>query len=83
MTVYSWRPSNHLLQSFMMDGETRLKSNVEISGTYSMHEHESGNLTLHPHAITKDLTLEEVSQSPFREHWLKEGQETFSPPETL
>ena len=83
VTLHKWRTSTHLLHSFMVDGETRLKSNVEISGTYSMHERESGHLTLHPHEITRDLTLDEVSQSPFREHWLKEGQETIGPPETL
>lgn len=83
VTVHKWHDTTHLLQSFMMDGDLRLKSNVEISGTYSMHEQEAGHLVLHPHAITRQLTLEEVSQAPFREHWLKEGQEIFSPPEAL
>ena len=83
VTLHKWHNRSHLLHTFMMDGEVRLKTNVQISGTYSMHEHESGHLTLHAHPITGALTLEEVSRSPFREHWLKEGQETFGPPETL
>lgn len=83
VTVHKWKSMTHLLQSYMMDGERRLKADVEISGTYSMHEHESGRLELFPHALTRDLTLEEVSSSPFREHWLKEGCETFSPLQTL
>lgn len=78
VTLHKWKSTTHLLQSYMMDGERRLKADVEISGTYSMHEHESGHLKLFPHPITKDLTLDEVSASPFREHWLKEGCEVFS-----
>ena len=49
----------------------------------AMHEHEQGSLVLHPHAITRDLTLAEVSPSPFREHWLKEGCEEFRPLERI
>ncbi len=48
-----------------------------------MHEKEAGSLTLHPHAITRHLRLEEVSPRPFREHWLKEGFELFHPLEAL
>ncbi|MDT8340372.1 MAG: hypothetical protein RQ751_02580 [Longimicrobiales bacterium] len=83
VTLHKWRNTTHYFHSLMMDGERRLKADVRITGRYSMHEQEQGSLTLHPHAITRDLTLEEVSQSPFREHWLKEGVESFSPLETL
>lgn len=83
VTVHRWHDTTHLLHSYMMDGDRRLKADVRISGTYSMHEHESGRLNLFPHPLTSDLTVEEVSVSPFREHWLKEGTEIFSPLETL
>ncbi|HSG46302.1 MAG TPA: hypothetical protein VLA43_00680 [Longimicrobiales bacterium] len=83
VTLHKWHDTTHYFHSFMMDGEQRLKADVQISGRYSMHEQEQGSLSLHPHAITRDLTLGEVSASPFREHWLKEGFELFSPLETL
>lgn len=83
VTRHEWHTSTHLLHSFMVDGEDRYKADVQISGSYTMHEQERGSLTLYPHPITRDLTLEEVSGSPFREHWLKEGYELFHPLEVL
>lgn len=78
VTVHKWKDTTHLLQSYMVHGDQRLKADVQISGTYSMHEHESGELRLFPHALTRELSLDEVAGSPFREHWLKEGFEQFS-----
>jgi hypothetical protein len=40
-------------------------------------------MTLHPHPMTRLLTLDEVSPYPFREHWLKEGFEVIHPAEVL
>ena len=83
VTQHEWHPTTHLLQSHMVDGDLRLKADVQISGHYTMHEQERGNLKLHPHEMTSALTLDEVSAYPFREHWLKEGFELFHPVETL
>lgn len=83
VTQHEWYPTTHLLQSHMIDGDLRLKADVQISGHYTMHEHERGQLRLHPHPITAALTLDEVAPYPFREHWLKEGFEFFHPVETL
>ena len=83
VTQHEWQSSTHLLHSFMMDGSQRLKADVEISGHYTMHEQERGRMTLHHHAMTQALTLEEVSPYPFREHWLKEGCEDFGIMEVL
>jgi hypothetical protein len=83
VTQHEWHASTHLLHAFMMDGDRRLKADLQISGSYSMHEHERGRMTLHPHVMTDALTLEEVSPYPFREHWLKEGLEIFHPAEAL
>jgi hypothetical protein len=77
VTMHKWHDTTHYFHSFMMDGEQRLKADVRITGTYSMHEQERGELTLFPHALNRHLTLAEVSASPFREHWLKEGFEQF------
>jgi hypothetical protein len=83
VTQHEWHPSTHLLQSLMMDGERRLKADVQISGRYTMHEQERGRMTLFAHAMTSALTLDEVSAYPFREHWIKEGFELFHPVEAV
>lgn len=83
VTQHEWSSTTHLLQSYMMDGEQRLTADVQISGRYTMHEQERGRITLHPHPLTEQLTLEDVSPYPFREHWLKEGFELFHPVEVV
>jgi hypothetical protein len=83
VTQHKWQSTTHLLQSHMMDGEQRLKADVQISGRYTMHEQERGRMTLFRHPMTAALTLDEVSPYPFREHWLKEGFELFHPIEAL
>lgn len=83
VTQHTWSSTTHLLQSHMMDGERRLKADVQISGRYTMHEQERGRMTLFPHPMTSGLTPGEVSAYPFREHWLKEGFELFHPVEAL
>ncbi len=83
VTQHEWHPTTHLLQSHMIDGDLRLKADVQISGHYTMHEQERGRLRLYPHPMTSALTIDEVSTYPFREHWLKEGFELFHPVETL
>ena len=83
VTQHQWSESSHLLHTFMMDGERKLKADLRISGTYTMHENERGRLALHPHPMTQALTLDEVSPWPFREHWLKEGVEVFQDVEAI
>lgn len=83
VTQHEWSSTTHLLHTFMMDGERRLKADVQVTGRYTMHEHESGNVALHRHPITSALTLDEVAPYPFREHWLKEGYEVFHPVESI
>ena len=83
VTQHLWASSTHLLHSFMMDGTQRLKADLQISGRYSVHEHEKGRMILYPHPMTEMLNLEEVAPYPFREHWLKEGTEVFHPLELL
>ncbi len=83
VTQHKWHSSTHLLHSFTMDGDRRLKADVQIHGRYTMHEHERGRITLFDHPITSMLTLDEVARYPFREHWLKEGYELVHPLESL
>ena len=77
VTPGAWESTTHLLQGFMMNGEERLRTTLQISGDYTVHENESGQMTLFPHSITSDLLRHEVSPYPFREHWFKNGTEVF------
>jgi len=77
VTPGAWETTTHLLQGFMMNGSERLRTILQISGDYTVHENEGGDMTLFPHPITTDLLRQEVSPYPFREHWFKNGTEIF------
>ncbi len=77
VTPESWETTTHLLQGFMMNGTERLRTILQISGDYTVHENERGEMTLFPHPITTDLLRQDVSPYPFREHWFKNGTEVF------
>jgi hypothetical protein len=83
VTQHLWKSTTHLLHGFMMDGQQRMKADIQITSDYTVHEHERGRMLLHDHPMTRGLTLEEVSPCPFREHWFKEGTEVFHPLEIL
>jgi hypothetical protein len=77
VTPGAWKTTTHLLQGFMMNGDQRLRTTLQISGDYTVHENEQGEMKLFPHSMTASHFLGEVSESPFREHWFKNGTETF------
>jgi hypothetical protein len=77
VTPGAWETTTHLLQGFMMNGEQRLRTTLQISGDYTVHENEAGRMTLFPHPMTGGLLRDEVSAEPFREHWFKNGTEVF------
>ena len=77
VTPGAWETTTHLLQGFMMNGDQRLRTTLQISGDYTVHENEGGRMTLFPHPMTAALLREDVSAEPFREHWFKNGTEVF------
>jgi len=77
VTPDAWETTTHLLQGFMMNGDQRLRTTLQISGDYTVHENERGAMTLFPHPMTSSLLRQEVSPEPFREHWFKNGTEIF------
>lgn len=83
VTPGAWETTTHLLQGFMMNGEQRLRATLQISGDYTVHEEEAGQMMLFPHQITSELLTQEVSPQPFREHWFKNGTEVFHQLETI
>ena len=83
VTQGSWESTSHLLQGFTCCDGQRFRSTVQISGEYTVHENEQGNMTLFPHELTASLLKREVSPYPFREHWFKNGTEVFHSMETF
>ena len=81
MTIsdYEWHPVSHLYQSFMHDGDGTYLANITMEGQHSEHEEETGRIKLFPHAFNKQLALADVSETPFREMWMREGLQTFDP----
>lgn len=76
---YSWSPVSHLYQSFMRDADGAYLANILMEGQQSEHEEETGKLRLHDHPINRDLVLSEVYDVPFRELWMRDGQQLFDP----
>lgn len=83
VTPGAWETTTHLLQGFMMNGKERLRTTLQISGDYTVHENEGGRMTLFPHPFTEEILRHEVSPHPFREHWFKNGTEVFHQLETI
>ena len=77
VTPGPWETTTHLLQGYMMNGRQRLRTTLQISGDYTVHENEKGAMTLFQHPVTADLLRQEVSPYPFREHSFKNGTEVF------
>jgi hypothetical protein len=80
---YSWAPVSHLYQSFMKDGDGAYLANILMEGQQSEHEEETGKLRLHEHPMNKGLVISEVYDVPFRELWMRDGQQLFDPLVTL
>jgi hypothetical protein len=83
VTDHEWQPVNHLYQCFMRDGDRRHKVDIHMEGRLTEHEEEKGTLTLHAHAMCRDLPPDEVASYPFRELWMKDGVQTFEELETI
>lgn len=81
LTVYdhSWDPVSHLYQSFMKDDQGAYLANILMEGQQSEHEDERGHLQLHEHAFNRALSIGDVYEVPFRELWMKSGQQSFDP----
>ncbi len=77
VTQGAWETTTHLLQGYMMNGEERLRTTLQISGDYTMHEDERGEMKLFPHPMTTEIFPGDSPEYPFREHWFKNGTETF------
>jgi hypothetical protein len=79
----AWEPVEHLYQTFMHDQAGDYFSPLIMNGPFMEHEEERGSLVLHPHAFTKGIDADEVTTTPFREQWMRDGVEIIHPLQTL
>ena len=83
-TSHAFEATELLFHSFMSDENGNFKSNITMQGEgYSEHEFEQGSLKLYEHEMTQGLTIDEIAEYPFREQWMKQGVERFSPLENV
>ena len=85
VTRHEYVPSKNLYNAFTVEdeGEGRFKANIYMEAPHSEHEEEQGSLTLHEHAMTDGLTIDDINTYPFREQWYQAGLQTFEPLRTL
>ncbi len=76
---HSWSPVSHLYQSFMKDDSGAYLAHIEMQGEQSEHEDERGSLKLYDHPFNSGLVIEDVLDTPFREIWMRNGQQLFDP----
>ncbi len=80
ITSHGWRDAAQLHQSFMFDEAGSFLAEITMQGALSESEEEGGYLKLFPHAMTEPIgELEEVSELPIREMWMRGGVQTFQP----
>jgi hypothetical protein len=77
ITEYTWQPATHLYQCLMQDESGAYMSSITMRGEFTEHEEETGRLRLHDHPFNKEIMLAEVSETPFREIWYRDGVQSF------
>lgn len=83
VTDHEYVPAKNLYNCYMADPEGHYKANIYMEAPHSEHEDERGSIQLHPHALTAGLTLGDITTTPFREEWYREGMQTFEPLERI
>lgn len=81
MTVHQhrWERVAHDYQGCIQDDAGSWIAKILMEGLASEHENEQGSLELHDHDFNVLLDVEDVCEVPFREMWMRHGQQTFAP----
>ncbi len=79
VTEHSWDEASHLYQSFQKDETGLYVADMLFEGILSEHEEETGNLLLHDCPFNRSIGLVELDPRPFREIWMRSGQQLFDP----
>jgi hypothetical protein len=77
ISEHTWTTADDLYQSFMTRNAERFKVDVRMTGRFTQHEEESGELALYDHPVCSRLRTDEIASYPFREIWMKDGVQTF------
>lgn len=80
---HNWVDADNLYQSFMNTEDANFKANIHMTGRFTEHEEETGELTLHDHPMCEKLRVDEIASYPFREMWMKNGLQTFEELDTI
>ena len=83
ITEHEWSPVEHRYQSFMQDDDGFYTSTIIMAGQFSENEEERGGITIHSQGMTDLLNEWDVTTTPFRELWMKNGLQTFYPLQQL
>ena len=79
VTEFEWSRVEHRYQAFMHDEEGFYSSTIVMAGQFSENEEEKGGIVIHTQAMTELLEDWELTTTPFRELWMKNGVQTFHP----
>jgi hypothetical protein len=83
ITEFEWSRVEHRYQAFMHDEEGFYSSTIVMAGKFSENEEEKGGIVIHTQAMTELLEDWELTTTPFRELWMKNGVQTFHPLQQL
>jgi hypothetical protein len=83
VTEFEWSRVEHRYQAFMHDEEGFYSSTIVMAGQFSENEEEKGGIVIHTQAMTELLEDWELTTTPFRELWMKNGVQTFHPLQQL
>jgi hypothetical protein len=83
VTEFEWSRVQHRYQAFMHDEEGFYSSTIVMAGQFSENEEEKGGIVIHTQAMTELLEDWELTTTPFRELWMKNGVQTFHPLQQL
>lgn len=79
ITEHEWSNVEHRYQSFMNDDEGAYTSTIIMAGSFSENEEERGGITIYSQGMTDLIDHWDVTTTPFRELWMREGKQTFHP----
>ena len=72
-----WNPVYQLYQSFQYDQSGAYMGIMDMKGTLSEHEENTGTIRLYEHRLFEGLDLSAMDTVPFREMWMKAGVESY------
>ena len=83
VTEHEWSRVQHRYQSFMHDDDGFYTATIVMEGQFSENEEERGGIVIHSRGMTELLDQWDVTTTPFREIWMRNGTQTFHPLQQL